>query len=81
MKFISVALIFSLAATGFACRPEQDCCWKDVYACYRQHSIFNRSKCDSNKYAAQMCERNNVSAAQCSADCCSISKKIGIACP
>lgn len=47
------------------CSLGQDCCWRDMYACDRQHSILNRTKCDSNKHAVQMCDRTIISSAQC----------------
>lgn len=99
VSFSHSDMVSNVLLMNIQCSPEQNCCWRDVYACYRQHSILNRSKCDSNGYAAQMCDQD-VPSAQCvssssivalfrrggvlttlqDAYCCSVSKKVGIAC-
>ncbi|KAB2570946.1 Cytochrome P450 [Lasiodiplodia theobromae] len=81
MKFVSALIMLSMAAMGLACSSEQDCCWSTKEACYRQHGITTSSRCEKASYEDDLCYNHGVYLVDCDADCCSISKKIGIACP
>ncbi|KAH6694280.1 hypothetical protein BKA61DRAFT_683813 [Leptodontidium sp. MPI-SDFR-AT-0119] len=90
MQFFKIALSTMAAILvpfALACNQGQDCCfggedggWK---GCMNQHNnllIEDRaSRCDDLK--PDYCSNNGVSEAQCGSDCCSISRKVGIACP
>ncbi|KAK7553788.1 hypothetical protein BKA81DRAFT_359501 [Phyllosticta paracitricarpa] len=79
MKFITSLLTLALASMALACSEEQDCCWSSEEACYRQHGIS--WVCEKQSYKDDFCYNRGVYLKDCDADCCSISKKIGIPCP
>ncbi|KAH9207597.1 hypothetical protein DL95DRAFT_468528 [Leptodontidium sp. 2 PMI_412] len=87
MQFNTLLVTAFMAAfvqTGLACSAGQDCCWggKDngLSGCENQHRM-DPDACGTAPYIADMCRNQGVTAAQCDADCCSISGKIGRACP
>ncbi|KAK7518425.1 uncharacterized protein IWZ02DRAFT_456562 [Phyllosticta citriasiana] len=79
MKFITSLLTLTLASMALACSEEQDCCWSSEEACYRQHGLS--WVCEKQSYKDDFCYNRGVYLKDCDADCCSISKKIGIPCP
>ncbi|KAK1975705.1 hypothetical protein LZ30DRAFT_736645 [Colletotrichum cereale] len=60
-----------------------DCCWRDMDACINK---LNSIECQGAPsypptQTDNFCKVNNVTLEECNADCCSVSQKIGIACP
>ncbi|KAL2065191.1 hypothetical protein VTL71DRAFT_2860 [Oculimacula yallundae] len=64
------------------CHAGVDCCYGGhdggLAGCEGQVYVDN---CAQPNYRAAMCFNHGVTAAQCDADCCSISGKVGIGCP
>ncbi|KAK1585014.1 uncharacterized protein LY79DRAFT_277241 [Colletotrichum navitas] len=76
-----ICLLFATAVSAESfCGSTPDCCWKDLEACEKKLGgrCFAGARFQTEK--GHFCQDNNVTLAQCDADCCSVSRKVGIGC-